>query len=1000
MVKRFAVVMALVALVGGLFLPALASAQSAPPSSIIVKLVAGVTDPANVVATNGGILRSSIPALGLHVIDVPEAELADTRARYQADSRVVRAEQNKVRVSESVPGDPLYAGQWALPRIAWDQVFGTVTPTGTAKVAILDTGVDALHPELAGVVVPGTSILDSSNGTTDPSGHGTWLAGIIAAQTGGTAPDGIAGVAYDGVRIMPVTVLNANGEGLDSDVIAGVIWAVDHGADVILMAFSNPGFSSALQEAIDYAWSRGVVLVASAGNNASSTPAFPAGDRGVMGVAATDQNDAHASFSNEGQAVFIAAPGTDIQTTSSGDAYAVVSGTSAAAAHVAGLAAFMKAVDPTLPNGVIVFRIASTADPAGTQIQTGNGRINMARALASTATESIQPAGAAPLAEGGPFVGPYRADGNSTVSGTVRDANTNVAIQGATLSCPPANGCNGSNTTTSAANGTYSLTLQFPGNNATISITASASGYVTQTSPPFSISNQPVANKNFLLVAANTPPTISRVNASVTVNEGATASNSGAWSDANAGDTVALSASVGTVSKSGTNAAGTWSWSFITTDGPAQNQTVTITANDGNGGIATTTFSLAVSNLPPTAAITGAPASSPEGTAINLGSTVTDPSSVDTTAGFMRSWSVTKNGNPFASGGGASLSFTPDDNGTYVLTLSATDKDGGVGTDSKTITVTNVPPTAAITGAPASSPEGTAINLGSTVTDPSSADTTAGFAVAWNVTKNGNPFASGNLASFSFTPNDNGTYVVTLSATDKDGGVGTASTTINVTNVAPTITAVTPSPTSVLVGQAVTFTGTATDPSSEDTAAGLQWAWNAGSAFGAFGAPHANTFTSSYGVCGTYTVGAKAMDKDGGVSAPFTSNAVTVWNGNFLEPLREGTSNLVQKGRVVPVKISFGCGGHKSGLAPAIQLLSGDFVTGAGTESADNYVETLSVSNADTTGIMREVDSKYIYNLAIPNNSAWGAGQPLTIRVSPFGNGTAPVMYILLEIRK
>src|SRR5258705_3389466 len=180
MLKRFTVLMALVALVGGLFVPALASAQSAPPpSSIIVKLVAGVAQ-VDVVAANGGILRSSIPALRLYVIDVPAAELADTLARYQADPRVERAEQNNVRVSESVPGDPLYADQWALPRIAWDQVFGMVTPTGTAKVAILDTGVDALHPELAGIVVSGTSTLDSSNGTTDPSGHGTWLAGIVA----------------------------------------------------------------------------------------------------------------------------------------------------------------------------------------------------------------------------------------------------------------------------------------------------------------------------------------------------------------------------------------------------------------------------------------------------------------------------------------------------------------------------------------------------------------------------------------------------------------------------------------------------------------------------------------------------------------------------------------------------------------------------------------------------------------------------------------------------
>ena len=108
---------------------------------------------------------------------------------------------------------------------------------------------------------------------------------------------------------MPVTVLNVNGEGQDSDVIAGVIWAADHGANVILMAFSNPGFSPNLQDAIDYAWSKGIVLVAAAGNNGVGDPTFPAGDRGVMGVAATDANDALAYFSNDGQAVFIAAPG-------------------------------------------------------------------------------------------------------------------------------------------------------------------------------------------------------------------------------------------------------------------------------------------------------------------------------------------------------------------------------------------------------------------------------------------------------------------------------------------------------------------------------------------------------------------------------------------------------------------------------------------------------------------------------------------------------------------
>src|SRR3989442_1081746 len=276
---------------------------------------------------------------------------------------------------------------------------------------------------------------------TDPSGHGTWLAGIIAAQTDNVPVEGIAGVAYAGVTVMPVTVLNVAGEGQDSDIIAGVIWAADHGAAVILMAFSNPGFSPNLQDAIDYAWSKGAVLVAAVGNNAVSDPTFPAGARGGVGGSATDPTDTLASFSNRGPAVFLAAPGTDIQTTDAGDAYTVVSGTSASAAIVAGAAAFMRAVDPALENGVIVGRLARMADPAGTQDQTGNGRINMARALADAGTDFVQPAGAAPVGGGGPFVGPYRAavptvTFNATNLGN--DVTASTAVLSVTIRAGPA----------------------------------------------------------------------------------------------------------------------------------------------------------------------------------------------------------------------------------------------------------------------------------------------------------------------------------------------------------------------------------------------------------------------------------------------------------------------------------------------------------------------------------------------------------------------------------
>src|SRR2546426_2673362 len=412
LLKRAIVVTALLTIACALLIPTLSAAQTPSPiSSLLVKLVDGLSaqEQADVIARDGGVEISSIPALRLHVIQVAPADLPQVLANYQADPQVVNAEENKTRQSQAFPTDPLYPNQWALAKIGWDQVFGAVMPTGSAIVAILDTGVDAQHPDLAGNVIPGTSILDGSAGTTDPSGHGTWVAGIAAAQTNTTPVEGIAGVAYAGVRIMPVTVLDVNGLGQDSDVIAGVIWAADHGADVIVMAFSNPGFSHNLQDAIDYAWSKNVVLVAATGNDGVSTPTFPAGDRGVMGVAATDPNDSLVLFSNSGQSTFIAAPGTDIQTTTIGDAYTVISGTSASAAIVAGAAAFMRAVDPTLSNGVIVGRLARMADPAGTQSQTGNGRINMARALADTGIDFLQPAGAAPIGAGGPFVGPYRA---------------------------------------------------------------------------------------------------------------------------------------------------------------------------------------------------------------------------------------------------------------------------------------------------------------------------------------------------------------------------------------------------------------------------------------------------------------------------------------------------------------------------------------------------------------------------------------------------------------
>src|SRR3989442_5371391 len=331
--------MTLVVVTGMMFARSSAPLQQKPATkTLIVKLAKGLPleQAQAAVSRSGGTPKGSIPKLDLQVVEVPAYAADAITKSLTGDAAVLRVEESLTRKWQGVPSDPYYANQWALPKVAWDQVYGNVSPQFLTNVAILDTGVDAAHPDLIGSIGPGTSIIDDSNGVTDANGHGTWLAGIVAARTDNL--QGIAGVAYDHVQIMPVKVLNPTGLGQDSDIVQGVMWAADNGASVILMAFSATGFSDALQDAIDYAWVHNVVLVAAAGNEAGNTATFPAGDRGVIGVSATDQNDNIDPSSTIGASVFLAAPGVNILGTYTNGCYVCWSGTSASAAIVSGRA--------------------------------------------------------------------------------------------------------------------------------------------------------------------------------------------------------------------------------------------------------------------------------------------------------------------------------------------------------------------------------------------------------------------------------------------------------------------------------------------------------------------------------------------------------------------------------------------------------------------------------------------------------------------------------------
>ncbi|NTW88772.1 MAG: S8 family serine peptidase, partial [Desulfobulbaceae bacterium] len=228
------------------------AAQQHGITNLSVKLVKDLTaeQQVAVIARNGGTEIKAIPALRLHIIAVPDQNLPLILQDYRNDPQVESVEIVRKRKAEGLSNDTHIGVQWALKKIGWDQVFGKTTPKFTARVALLDSGVDATHPDLKANVVAGTSILDGTNGLTDSSGHGTQMAGIVAAVTNNSK--GVAGVAFKGVKIMPVTVLGADNLGEDNDIIAGIIWAVEHGADVILMGFSNPDYSQHLQDAIDY----------------------------------------------------------------------------------------------------------------------------------------------------------------------------------------------------------------------------------------------------------------------------------------------------------------------------------------------------------------------------------------------------------------------------------------------------------------------------------------------------------------------------------------------------------------------------------------------------------------------------------------------------------------------------------------------------------------------------------------------------------------------------
>jgi hypothetical protein len=333
----------------------------------------------------------SLDRLGATIVHVSEADLGQIEQSLRRSGLFKAVERDYVVQVAEIPNDPQFSSQWGATMIAaplsWDLAKGSPD----APVAVLDTGVETNHPDLAGQLLPG---FDFVNGDTDPSddhGHGTRMIGIVAARQNNGL--GVSGIAPES-KVLPGKVMGADGTGLYGDVADGITWAVDQGASVINLSLVGTAPSGVLQSAIDYATANGVITVASSGNWGTDDPAYPAAFDDVVSVGATGQNDFRSSFSNYGAALDIVAPGASILTTTLNGGYTGSTGTSPAAAHASATLALLLAAEPGITRAASIQRLydgAADLGGIGWDLYHGWGRIDSYATLLPGAVGSPGP---------------------------------------------------------------------------------------------------------------------------------------------------------------------------------------------------------------------------------------------------------------------------------------------------------------------------------------------------------------------------------------------------------------------------------------------------------------------------------------------------------------------------------------------------------------------------------------------------------------------------------
>jgi subtilisin family serine protease len=358
------------------------------PGSLLVKPADKVSDAtiARVLAGIGGKVHHKLDPINVLVVEVPEKALDRVQEALAKTGIFTFVERDFVAHPMTTPNDPDFVTEWHLAKIQAPGAWSLTLGSSNVPIAIIDSGADSTHPDLKPKLLPGWSFLTGTSNTSDTGcsgGHGTAVSGAAAAATNNLT--GVAGVGWAN-PIMPLVVLSSTGVAQYSNIASAITYAADHGVRIISISIGGSTASSTLQSAVDYAWNKGAVVFAAAGNSSSTTPIYPAACNNALAISATDQSDSLASFSNYGNWIKLSSPGNSILTTTMGGGYGSWYGTSLATPVAAAVGALALSANPSLTASALVSLLEKNTDDLGApgfDNYFGWGRVNAYKAVAA-----------------------------------------------------------------------------------------------------------------------------------------------------------------------------------------------------------------------------------------------------------------------------------------------------------------------------------------------------------------------------------------------------------------------------------------------------------------------------------------------------------------------------------------------------------------------------------------------------------------------------------------